>query len=139
MLTKLKHLFSSKVLTEFHDPVLGVLVSRDIGTWIGDIPFESRSISLLMPGSRQQPSAACLAHAHQAVASLPEFVRAAREFAARKRPELSGERLTFVALNYCRREADDDFGLDFTEAGDDSGNCWQVDFHLGQPIALDYT
>jgi hypothetical protein len=139
MHTKLKHLFDQKASGEFQDSVLGVLVSRHSGVWVANIPFQSGSVSLLMPGTRQQPDATCLAHAHRAVAALPDFVRAAREFAAHKRPELSGERLVFAALNYFRRVAIDDFGLDFTEVGNDSGNCWQVDFRSGQPVELDYT
>ena len=138
MLKNLKHLFDSKA-AEFRDAVLGVVVSPRSGTWMADIPFQGGSISLLLPGSRQQPDLACLAHAHQTVAALPDLVRVAKEFAACRRPEISSKRLVLVALNYFRRVTADEFGLDFTEAGDDSGNCWQVDFRAGHPVELDYT
>jgi len=139
MPTKLKHLFDAKASGEFHDSVLGVFVRRNSGVWVADIPFQSGSISLLMPGNRQRPDTACLAHAHQTIPSLPNFVRAAREFASHQRPELSGERLVFAALNYFSRVSADDFSLDFTEVGDDSRNCWRVHFRANQPIELDYT
>ncbi len=49
-LTKLKQLFDSKASAEFHDSVLGVLVSRHSGVWVADIPFQSGSVSLLNEG-----------------------------------------------------------------------------------------
>ena len=135
----LKHWFEPKPPTEFQDPVLGRLVSRYSGVWCADLPFQEGSAFLLIPGSRRQPDADRLTFARLTVPSLPSLVQAARVFAAHKRPELTRERLVFGALNYFCGVATDDFGLDFTEVGDDSGNCWQVHFRLGQPTELDYT
>jgi hypothetical protein len=139
MLAKLKHLFESKPRIEFQDAAVGNLVSRHSGVWCADIPFQGRSVSLLIPGSDQQPDTRRLAHARKTIQALSALVRDAKEFAIQKQAQLSGERLVFEALNYFYGTKPTDFGLDFTEVGDNSGNCWQVHFSSGQPRELDYT
>jgi hypothetical protein len=139
MLTMVKRSLDVKPPAQFQDPALGLLVSRHSDVWCADLPFQDGSVSLLVPGSHQQPDADRLAYARLTIPSLPELARAAREFAVQKRPELSNKRLVFDALNFFGGAAFNDFSLDFTEVGDDSGNSWQVHFRSGQPIELDYT
>jgi hypothetical protein len=139
MLAKLRHLFEKSPPTEFRDSVLGVLVSRHLGVWCGDVPFQGSSVALLIPGSRQRPDATRLAQARQVVEVLPSLVSAAMHFAHERRAELSPDRLRFGALNYFCGDSPEYFCLDFVEAGDESGNCWQVHFCAGQPTDLDYT
>ena len=138
MIAKLRHLLERKPPAEFHDPVLGLLVSRHSGVWRGDISFQGAKVELLLPGNRKCPDALRLAQAREAVQELPNLVTAAVRFAHQQKTELL-ERLRFEGLNYFCGESPEYFGLDFTEAGDDSGNCWQVHFRSGQPIELEYT
>lgn len=136
---KLDRLFEQKPPAEFRDPVLGLLESRHDGVWVGEIPFQDGSAELLIPGSRQRPDAARVAQAREAIRELPSLVRDALRFAQERQTELSGDRLRFAALNYFCGELPENFGLDFVQVGDESGNCWQVHFRNGEPIELEYT
>jgi hypothetical protein len=123
-----------KPSSEFHDPMLGLLVSEHRGVWLGRVPFADQQVQVLILGTKREPNAAQLAHAGTILPKLSALVQNALDFL---RSQEGGD-FVFEGLNYCLGCSHSDFALDFTEVGDTSGNSWTVAFRSGEPVEMQY-
>jgi len=138
MIAFLKQFTAPKPLPEYRDKLLGLLVCRNEGEWLGEIPFHNYHVKILLPGATYQPSSTRLALARTLLPGLDAKVKLAVEYAASVNPDLWAGRLMLSALNLFYQTTGDSFALDFNATGDRSGRKWQVCFEGGQPVRLDY-
>ena len=136
MFSGMRRLFSRGPAPPFRDSELGVFVSTGSGVWVGEVSLADGRVDVLLPGGRNGPDAGRLACARLIVSSLPSFVAAALDFGKAELPDLT---LHPGALNLFNGNSPDSWALDFVAAGDNSGNCWQIDFEFGRPTSLTYT
>jgi len=101
VIERIKKLLRRESSGEFCDHVIGILVSKHSGIWLGSVPFGcSGRIQVLVPGNRQQPDPARLDRARRIVRELASVLDAALDFVTEQRSKVFRERLQLVGLNF---------------------------------------